>query len=222
MQSVRSRRTRSQAERSAGACRGRVRARPTRWPTARAARRRDARARRRLSRRASRARRRAVAARSAWSSPAREPRAPKPSSISRTTSPPRHRAGGARGHALDRTHQALHHDRHGDRPGQDVQHQRAGDRGARRSASRSPQVGLTTFRPPYTPVTFGAFAGRRARRAVRSGARDAAARLGGSAHGAVFEEVGPVEARLAAFPAPAKRAASRRARMPGAARHAPA
>ena len=28
-----------------------------------------------------------------------------------------------------------------------------------RSASRPPAVGLTTFRPPYTPTTFGAFAG---------------------------------------------------------------
>ena len=32
---------------------------------------------------------------------------------------------GAGGHALDRAHQALHHDRHGDRPGQALQHERA-------------------------------------------------------------------------------------------------
>ena len=31
-----------------------------------------------------------------------------------------------------------------------------------------PEVGLTTFRPPYTPVTFGAFAGARPRRSLRS------------------------------------------------------
>ena len=35
-----------------------------------------------------------------------------------------HPPGGARGHALDRACQALHHQRHGDRPGQDVQHAR--------------------------------------------------------------------------------------------------
>ena len=33
-----------------------------------------------------------------------------------------------------------------------------------------PQVGLTTFRMPYTPVTFGSFAGAGARRSVRAGA----------------------------------------------------
>ena len=50
----------------------------------------------------------------------------------------RHRAGRARGHALDRTHQALHHRRHGDRPGQDDQHERAGRRrrGARQADRR--------------------------------------------------------------------------------------
>ena len=54
----------------------------------------------------------------------------------------RHRQGhpacGARGHALDRARQALHHQRHGDRPGQDLQHARPGDRrrGARARPSR--------------------------------------------------------------------------------------
>ena len=41
-----------------------------------------------------------------------------------------------------------------------------------------PQVGLTTFRMPYTPVTFGTFAGYERARPVRSGAHDADARLG--------------------------------------------
>ena len=41
------------------------------------------------------------------------------------------RAGDARGVRVDRAHQALHDDRHGDRPGQDVEHERAGDRGRR-------------------------------------------------------------------------------------------
>ena len=48
-----------------------------------------------------------------------------------------HEPGGAGGHALDRAHQALHHDRHGDRPGQDLEHERARDRRRRRSTSRS-------------------------------------------------------------------------------------
>ena len=41
----------------------------------------------------------------------------------------RHPARDARGHALDRAHQALHHDRDGDRSGQDVEHERARHRG---------------------------------------------------------------------------------------------
>ena len=31
-----------------------------------------------------------------------------------------------------------------------------------------PEVGTTTFRPPYTPVTFGALGGSEPRQAVRS------------------------------------------------------
>ena len=42
-----------------------------------------------------------------------------------------------------------------------------GDRRRRRSDKPIPQVGLTTFRPPYTPVTFGALRRPCARRAVR-------------------------------------------------------
>ncbi|MCP8937136.1 sarcosine oxidase subunit alpha family protein [Alsobacter sp. SYSU M60028] len=52
-----------------------------------------------------------------------------------------------------------------------------------------PQVGLTTFRPPYTPVTFGAFAGHSRGLAFdpirRTPTHDWAA-----AQGAVFEDVG--------------------------------
>ena len=46
------------------------------------------------------------------------------------------------------------------RPGQDLQRQRPGDRRRALGTSPIPQVGTTTFRPPYTPVTFGALAGR--------------------------------------------------------------
>ena len=65
------------------------------------------------------------------------------------------------GFRSDRARQALHHDRHGDRPGQDLQHERAGGGRRPRLAKPVPEVGLTTFRPPYTPVTFGALAGPR-------------------------------------------------------------
>ena len=43
-----------------------------------------------------------------------------------------------------------------------------GDRRRGPGKADSVEVGLTTFRLPYTPVTFGAFAGACARRSVRS------------------------------------------------------
>ena len=92
------------------------------------------------------------------------------------------RARRARGLSRRRARQALHHDRHGHRPGQDQQHQRAGDRRRQARAARSPQVGTTTFRPPYTPVTFGALAGPRLRRAAST--RSAARRMPRLARGA--------------------------------------
>ena len=55
----------------------------------------------------------------------------------------RHRQGHppcrARRHALDRARQALHHQRHGDRPGQDVEHARPGDRRRDAGQGRSPR-----------------------------------------------------------------------------------
>ena len=59
---------------------------------------------------------------------------------------------------------------------------------SRRPADRR-SVGVTTFRPPYTPVTFGAFAGRDVRRSAGAGAHHADACLA-RAPGAVFEDVG--------------------------------
>ena len=54
--------------------------------------------------------------------------------------------GGPGGHALDRAHQALHHDRHGDRPGQAFEHKRARDR--RRYAHEvDPRGGLNDLPP---------------------------------------------------------------------------
>jgi sarcosine oxidase subunit alpha len=53
-----------------------------------------------------------------------------------------------------------------------------------------PQVGLTTFRPPYTPVTFGAFAGA-GRGALFDPVRTTPMHDWAQANGAVFEDVGP-------------------------------
>jgi sarcosine oxidase subunit alpha len=51
------------------------------------------------------------------------------------------------------------------------------------------QVGLTTFRPPYTPVTFGSFAGA-SRGALFDPTRDTPLHDRAAALGAVFEDVG--------------------------------
>ena len=73
------------------------------------------------------------------------------------------RAGGARELRLGRASEALHHARHGDRPGQDQQPQRPAS--WRQATGRSiPEVGTTTFRPPYTPVLDGRITGRRSPR----------------------------------------------------------
>src|SRR5690606_9869384 len=52
-----------------------------------------------------------------------------------------------------------------------------------------PEVGLTTFRPPYTPVSFGAIAGH-ARGALFDPVRRTAIHPWAEANGAVFEDVG--------------------------------
>lgn len=51
------------------------------------------------------------------------------------------------------------------------------------------QIGLTTFRPPYTPVTFGSFAGP-ARGPLFDPVRETPLHDRAAAHGAVFEDVG--------------------------------
>ena len=71
----------------------------------------------------------------------------------------RHRARRARRLSLDRARQALHGDGLRHRPGQARQHQRHWRSSRRRSATTLPSTGTTTFRPNYTPVTFGAIAG---------------------------------------------------------------
>ena len=56
-------------------------------------------------------------------------------------------------------------------------------------AKTLPEVGLTTFRPPYTPVTFGGFAGP-ARGDAFDPVRRTATHDWAAAQGAVFEDVG--------------------------------
>ena len=60
---------------------------------------------------------------------------------------------------------------------------------ARLTDREVPQVGHTTFRPPYTPVTFGAFAGS-ARNDLFEPVRRTPIHDWAAAHGAVFENVG--------------------------------
>jgi sarcosine oxidase subunit alpha len=55
---------------------------------------------------------------------------------------------------------------------------------ARPWAKRCPEVGLTTFRQPYTPVTFGAFAGASRGELFDPGAQDADPWLGRRSKGA--------------------------------------
>jgi sarcosine oxidase subunit alpha len=52
-----------------------------------------------------------------------------------------------------------------------------------------PEIGVTTFRPPYTPVTFGAIAGRNCG-ALFDPVRRTSMHAWHEAHGAVFEDVG--------------------------------
>ncbi|MBN8955016.1 MAG: sarcosine oxidase subunit alpha, partial [Rhizobiales bacterium] len=60
---------------------------------------------------------------------------------------------------------------------------------ARDLAKPVPQVGLTTFRPPFTPVTFGTLAGM-SRGALFDPARETPIHSWAAEHGAVFEDVG--------------------------------
>jgi sarcosine oxidase subunit alpha len=63
-----------------------------------------------------------------------------------------------------------------------------------------PEVGTTTFRPPYTPVTFGALAGP-SRGRLFDPLRTTAMHVWAAAHDAVFEDVGQWK-RARYFPAP--------------------
>ncbi len=92
------------------------------------------------------------------------------------------------GHALDRARQALHHDRHGDRSGQ-ASNMNALAIAAAVQGKSIPEVGLTTFSPPFTPVTFGTFAGH-SRGELFDPVRRTPMHDKAAASGAVFEDVG--------------------------------
>jgi sarcosine oxidase, subunit alpha len=128
-------------------------------------------------------------ARSGWCrTPSARAAPPSSSSTSRTTSRLRHPAGGARRLRVDRARQALHCDGLRHRPGQDRQHQRHGHR--RPDLGKAiPQVGTTTFRPNYTPVTFGVLAGLELGDAFDP-VRTTAIHPWHVQHGALFEDVG--------------------------------
>ena len=55
-------------------------------------------------------------------------------------------------------YQALHYLRHGDGPGQNLEPQRP-RRLSEATGKSIPEIGVTTFRPPYTPFSFGSIAG---------------------------------------------------------------
>ena len=76
------------------------------------------------------------------------------------------------GHALDRAHQALHHHRHGDRPGQAFQHERAWPRRRRARRSRFPRwVSPPSARPTRPSASAHSPAPRAATCSIPSAAR---------------------------------------------------
>ena len=96
----------------------------------------------------------------------------------------------ARGLSGGRASQALHHARHGDRPGQDLERQRPRHHGRahrpidrRRPARRCPGR-------RYVPVAIGAFAGHASRRAFPADPADAVASTGPRSRARSFVETG--------------------------------
>ena len=101
---------------------------------------------------------------------------------------------------VDRARQALHDDRNGTDQGKTSGHECTRVRGGGPRSHHPPQVGLTTFRMPYTPVTFGSFAGYD-RGNLFDPVRTTPTHDWALAHGAVFEDVGQWK-RARYFPRP--------------------
>ena len=100
----------------------------------------------------------------------RAPVAARPSSTSRTTSPPR-TSGSRCAKASARSSTSSATPPPAWRPTRARRRTSTPSRSPPTPSSKPiPTVGLTTFRTPYTPVTFGTLAGHDARRPVRSGA----------------------------------------------------
>ena len=189
---------------------------PTRSPTASPpAPRRSA--KRRRSRRGSKARRPLRAARWRWRSAGR-PSAPARRSSTSTTTSPRATSRSPRARACARSNTSSATPPPAWAPTR-----------ARRPIStrwRSPpnalgkpiaEVGLTTFRPPYAPVTFGAFAGL-SRGDLFEPIRETPLHGWAARKGAVFEDAGQWK-RASRFPLPGETAAGdAQARVPGDAR----
>ena len=122
-------------------------------------------------------------------------------------------ARGARGHALDRACEALHHQRHGDRSGQDVEHERAdhrlgcaGQGGAAGRADHVPAALHADDLRGLCRLSQG--------RAFRGDAQDADRRLGRGERRGV-RAGGAVAAGLVFSEGRGGYGASRAARMPG-------
>ena len=99
-------------------------------------------------------------------------------------------AGHRRRHAQRRARQALHLDRHRQRPGQDLGVNAIGVIAAALGDAAAPaEIGTTTYRAPYTPVPFAALAGRE-RGDLFDPERTTPAHAWHVAHGAEFEIVG--------------------------------
>ena len=93
------------------------------------------------------------------------------------------------GYGAVRAREALHHARHGHRPGQDRQCRRRLAFSSELTGAPIPELGTTGFRPPYTPVTWGALAGHHRGKDFRP-RRLPPSHAWASENGAVFADAG--------------------------------